>query len=151
MDALDLKIIETLRGRGRISFSELALNLGLSAPSTAERVHRLEEKGIIKGYKALINEKALGDFFMAFITVSLDRSVYRSNLVEIVKGEPGILECHHIAGEGSYLLKTRFKNIDELEHLVNNVLKEIPGVSKTVSTIVLSTIKEEGSDVTPER
>ena len=148
MDDLDYKIVNVLRSRGRISFAELATTLGLSSPSTAERVRRLEEKGVIKGYKALINEKAIGPHFIAFITISLDRPVYRSNLVEIVGAQKCILECYHIAGEGSYLLKADLRSIDELEHLVNNVLKEVPGVLKTVTTIVLATVKEEGFNVT---
>ena len=142
LDDLDSKILRLLERNGRISWSELGQSLQMSATSAAERVKRLEQKGIISGYTAQINYKAIAPYIMAFITVTLDRPAVRFD--QAIHQVSQILECYHIAGEGSYLLKTRCADIDELEKLVNYTIKEIPGVLKTVTTVVLSATKGEG-------
>jgi Lrp/AsnC family leucine-responsive transcriptional regulator len=142
VDSLDLKVIRQLMERARITWAELGALLGLSAPGAADRVHKLEEKGIIKGYCALIDPEAVGYGLAAFIAIFLEKPEHRKNFLEIVRQKPEIQECHHIAGEEDYLLKVRCRSTRDLERLVSEELKSIPGIVKTRTTIILSTVKE---------
>lgn len=128
--------------QGRITWSELAGILELSAPATAERVRRLEERKIIKGYTALIDPEAVGCELTAFIAVTLERPEHRAAFLQRVQELAEIQECHHVTGEDDYLLKVRCRNTKDLEQLVSENLKGLPGILRTRTTIVLSTTKE---------
>ncbi|HIK46489.1 MAG TPA: Lrp/AsnC family transcriptional regulator [Leptolyngbyaceae cyanobacterium M65_K2018_010] len=142
LDEFDIKILLTLVNRGRITWAELASQLGLSAPATADRVKRLEERGIIEGYSAQLNAEALGLDLTAFIAVTLDQPRHRDGFLALVQSTAEILECHHVTGDDDYLLKVRCRNTKALEGLISDRLKSIPGVVKTRTLIVLSTVKE---------
>jgi Lrp/AsnC family transcriptional regulator, leucine-responsive regulatory protein len=142
LDNLDIKILSTLLQRGRITWSELAQQLGLSAPATADRVKRLEERGIIAGYSAQLNTEALGLDLTAFIAVTLDQPRHRQAFLSQVQNTAAILECHHVTGDDDYLLKVRCRNTKALEGLISDRIKSIAGVAKTRTLIVLSTVKE---------
>lgn len=142
LDEMDFKIIGLLKKKGRISWTELGKALNLSSTSSAERVRRLEELGVITGYRATFNQRALGNKIVAFITVTLVRPIEKSTFSQVVKESPLIEECYHIAGEGSYLLKVRCREIEDLETLVNKTLKAIPEVVKTVTIIALTEVKQ---------
>jgi Lrp/AsnC family leucine-responsive transcriptional regulator len=142
MDALDHKLVATLSEEGRISWSDLAARVGLSAPATADRVRRLEERGVIRGYTALVNPDAVGQGLTAFVAVTLDRPQHRQSFLELLEQLPQVLECHHTAGEDDYLLKIRCSGTRELERLVSEKIKNLKGIARTRTTIVLSTVKE---------
>lgn len=142
LDALDFKLLQHLMAQGRITWSELASLLGLSAPATADRVRRLEDKQVIRGYTARLNPEAIGCDLMAFLSVTLERPEHRAAFLELVQQRPEIQECHHVAGDDDYWLKVRCRNTRHLEHLISEVIKGIPGVLRTRTTIVLSTVKE---------
>nr|WP_315990364.1 Lrp/AsnC family transcriptional regulator [Desulforamulus aquiferis] len=142
LNSLDYKLINILLDNGRVTWSELGDSLGLSAPAAAERVRRLEDKGIIKGYSAIVDPELLSFEIVAFISVTLDRPENRGRFLENILRVREIQECHHVAGEEDYLLKVRCTKIKNLEKLISEVLKEIPGVGKTKTTIVLSSEKE---------
>ncbi len=142
MDTLDLKVIGRLMGSARSSWAELGAYLGLSAPAAADRVHKLEQRGIIRGYAALIDPEALGLGLAAFISVTLERPEHRQGFLNLVANTPEILECHHIAGEEDYILKARCRNTRHLEMLLSEQIKSAPGIVKTKTTILLSTVKE---------
>jgi Lrp/AsnC family transcriptional regulator, leucine-responsive regulatory protein len=128
--------------QGRITWSELAGILELSAPAAAERVRRLEERKIIKGYTALIDPEAAGCELTAFIAVTLERPEHRPAFLQRVQELAEIQECHHVTGEDDYLLKVRCRNTKGLEQLISENLKGLPGILRTRTTIVLSTTKE---------
>ncbi|MEO1069494.1 MAG: Lrp/AsnC family transcriptional regulator [Cyanobacteria bacterium J06638_6] len=142
LDGLDVKIMSLLCQRGRMTWSDLAGQLGLSAPATADRVKRLEERGLIAGYSALLNAEALGLDLTAFIAVTLDRPRHRDGFLAAVQANTEILECHHVTGDDDYLLKVRCRHTRALEALITHRLKAIEGVAKTRTLIVLSTVKE---------
>lgn len=143
IDDIDLKILDVLQSKGRISFTQLSEKCNLSITSTAERVKKLEDKKIISGYSAQIDINKISNFLIVFITVTLDRPIAKSQFSLEIEKQDMIKECYHIAGEGSYLLKVICHNIEELENLINKNLKGILGVTKTVTTLVLSTEKDE--------
>lgn len=141
LDEIDSKIIRHLMQQGRTTWSELASLLGLSAPAAADRVRRLEERGVIQGYAAQIDPTAAGCELLAFIAVSLEQSQQRAVFLQTVERLPEIQECHHVTGADDYWLKVRCRNTQALEQLISQELKSIDGL-KTRTTIALSTVKE---------
>lgn len=107
IDALDLKVLSQLMQQARMTWADLATQLGLSAPAAADRVRKLEERGIIQGYVTKVNPDSLGYSLAAFIAVTLEHPRDREGFLAQVQALPEIQECHHIAGDGDYLLKVR--------------------------------------------
>jgi Lrp/AsnC family leucine-responsive transcriptional regulator len=142
LDVLDLKVLSQLMQQARMTWADLAAQLGLSAPAAADRVRKLEERGIIQGYLTKVDAPSLGYDLTAFIAITLEHPRDRDSFLAEVHAVAEIQECHHIAGDGDYLLKVRCQGTRGLERLITNVLKEIPGVIQTRTTIVLSTLKE---------
>lgn len=142
LNDVDFKAIQYLMAQGRITWSELAGILELSAPATADRVRRLEERNVIQGYAALVDPKMVNCGLTAFVSISLDKSKHRNTFLKKIQSLAEVQECHHITGEDDYLLKVRCRDTAELERLVGEDLKGLTGVSKTRTTIVLSTAKE---------
>jgi Lrp/AsnC family transcriptional regulator, leucine-responsive regulatory protein len=141
LDDLDYKVLRILQHSGRTKRNELAESVGLSIPSVSERLHKLEQKGIIEGYYAKLNKKAFGLDIMSFIHVNMESSKHYKDLVNRVMKMPQILECYSILGEGSHILKALVKNTEALEKLLGEI-QAWPGVVSTKSTFILSTIKE---------
>ena len=142
LDRVDIKILSALLQQGRMTWSELAGQLGLSAPATADRVKRLEERGMIEGYSARLNAEALGLDLTAFISVTLEQPRHRDGFLAWVQSCAETLECHHITGDDDYLLKVRCRNTKALEALISDHLKAVEGIARTRTLIVLSTVKE---------
>ncbi|MDZ7373479.1 MAG: Lrp/AsnC family transcriptional regulator [candidate division KSB1 bacterium] len=141
LDEIDLEILQTLQRRGRTKRSELADQVGLTIPSVSERLRKLEELGIIRGYAALLDPKKIGLEVMAFIVVELESSRYFDPFVQRALDNDEILECHAITGEGSYLVKARTKDTSTLERLLSEI-RSWPGVANTRTSIVLSSPKD---------
>ena len=143
MDTFDYKALKILLNNGRAAWSEIAATLGMSAPAAAERVRKLEQSGVIKGYTALIDPAAVGLSLTAFVMVNLERPKDRQEFLQKVRSLSQIQECHHIAGDYDYLLKVRCRNTEDLDHILSDEIKGLAGVARTKTTIVLSTLKEE--------
>jgi Lrp/AsnC family leucine-responsive transcriptional regulator len=142
LNEIDSKILQQMMAQGRITWAELATLLELSAPAAADRVRRLEEKGVIQGYTARIDPEAIGCHLTAFIAVTLEHPQHRAAFLQTVQQLPAIQECHHVTGDDDYLLKIRCRHTKDLEHLVSDQIKALPGILRTRTTIVLSTVKE---------
>ena len=141
LDDLDIKILNTLQRSGRTKRNQLAEEVGLSIPSVSERLHKLEEKGILEGYYAKLNKKSFGYDITAYIIVNMESSKYYKGFITKVEKIPQILECYSILGEGSHLLKAVVKNTESLEKLLGD-MQSWPGVVSTKTTYVLSVMKE---------
>jgi Lrp/AsnC family leucine-responsive transcriptional regulator len=142
LDEIDYKILHHLMPQGRMTWSELAQLLDLSAPATADRVRRLEERQVIQSYAAIVNSEAIGYHLTAFIAVTLEHPRHRAAFLQKIQSLPQIQECHHVTGEDDYWLKVRCRHTKDLEQLISEDLKQTPGVLKTRTTIALSTFKE---------
>jgi len=142
VDEIDFKLIRQMMAQARITWSELASLLKLSAPATADRVRRLEERGVIRGYATLVDPKAVGCSLTAFIAVTLERPEHRTPFLQQVQELAQVQECHHVTGDDDYLLKVRCRNTEDLERVISDNLKSLPGIVRTRTTIVLSTLKE---------
>lgn len=142
MDSIDVQIINILKNNARAYLSDISQEIHLSVPATSERLKKLEESGIIAGYTAKLSRKKMKLNLLAYIFVIIENNKYIPNFRSIVSDNEHVLECHHIAGEYDYLLKVVVEDTKALEFFVSNFLKAIPGVGKTLTHIVFSTIKE---------
>ena len=143
MDTADLRILDLLQRNARTTQSEIAREVGLSQPAVADRIHKLEERGVLQGYFARVDAAELGVDITAFIGVGIEHPKFFDGFANKVKGLHEVLECHRVAGEDSYLLKVKTKNTRSLDRLLVEVLRTLPGVTRTHTTIALATIKEE--------
>ena len=142
MDTVDHEILTALMEDGRMTWADLSVRTGLSAPAVAERTHRLEDRGVVRGYAALVNGSQVGAHMTALVAVTMATPTARVGFLRLVHDIVEIQECHHTAGEDDYLLKVRCGGTAELERLVSDVLKGVPGVARTRTTVVLSTVNE---------
>lgn len=149
IDEIDAKILELLQENGRMKRNAISEIVGLSVPSVSERMRKLEERGVITGYHAVLDPKRLHHDITAFIRVSVDGSVNYSEFVADAYTMSEVLEVHSITGEGSHILKIRTRSTTTLERLLSRV-QSLPGVHGTSTSIVLSTFKETRTvDVQP--
>lgn len=143
MDPVDRHILERLQQDSRVTQAELAREVGLAQPTVAERIRKLEERGAIRGYTAKVDAVMLGKEITAFIGVSIEHPSFFDEFSIAVQALDDVLECHRVAGEDSYLLKVKSASPTSLDELLVDVLRRLPGVTRTHTTIVLRSIKEE--------
>jgi Lrp/AsnC family leucine-responsive transcriptional regulator len=142
VDAIDRRLVELLRANARLSYAELARQVGLSAPAVHERVGKMETAGVLRGYHADVDPESIGLGVTALIGVAQDNSGDIDEVISTLNGMAAIESCYFMAGEESFLLKARVGTIAELEHLIVR-LNRTPGVARTRTTVALST-KWEG-------
>ena len=143
MDDLDLRLLDLLQSDGRRTQLELSREVGLSQPAVAERIRKLEGRGVITGYAARVDAAKLGKDITAFIGVSIEHPKYFDGFARKVLAMPEVLEAHRVAGQDSYILKVKTANTKTLDQLLVETLRTISGVTRTHTTIVLTSIKEE--------
>ena len=148
LDAIDYKLLDLLQRSARVTQLEMAAAVGLSQPAVAERMRKLEQEGIITGYTARVDGRKLGKDIIAFIGVRIEHPKYNAGFAKRILALPDVLECHRITGPDSYLLKVVTEDTHSLDRLISDLLRHIPGVTRTVTTVVTSSIKE-GSHITP--
>lgn len=135
LDAVDVRILSALTADARVSVAELARLVGLSAPSAAERVRRLEESGVIEGYAASIDPRALGLAVAAWLRV---RPVPGglAKVADILRSLPEIVECDRVTGEDCFVARAHFKSIEDLEGLIDRIIP----YAMTTTSIIQSTL-----------
>lgn len=143
MDGTDADIIELLQLDARRGQQDIASRVHLSQPAVAERIKKIEERGLIRGYVARVDPTKLGQDVTAFVGVGISHPKYFDGFAKRVAALPEILEAHRVAGRESYLLKIRTTNTRTLDDILIRVLRTIPGVTRTETTVVLASIKEE--------
>lgn len=144
LDDLDKAILQLLQTAGRISNVELANQINLSPPAIHARLKRLEQRGYIRQYVALLDREKFGYDMLCFIEVSLQlhQSEQVENFRQLMQQMPEVLECHHVTGEYDYLLKIIVRNRAELERFVVKRLTPIPGIARIHTSLVLSEVKQ---------
>ncbi len=140
IDDIDKQILSIVQNDGRISNAEIARQVNLAASAVLERIRKLEERGVIKGYSASVDPKAVGFGLTAFVSVRT--SDCGDGTDELLAQIPEVLEVHDVAGEDSYLLKVRASSPEDLAVLLREKLRSIPTVVTTRTTVVLQTVKE---------
>jgi DNA-binding Lrp family transcriptional regulator len=143
LDQTDWRLLDALQRDGAATNAALAEAIGLSASQLSRRRQRLEESGVISGYRALIAPEGVGLLVTAFIHVALDTHS-RDNAKrfrDLVRLTPAVLEAHALTGEADYLLKVAVGNLKEMSALINDVLLPHDSVARVRSEIVLETLK----------
>ncbi len=114
------KILAAIQRDGRISLKALADECGLSLPATSERLKRLEESGVVTGYRAEVNASAVGYGVMAIVGMTTPQT-YKAKLITMLQSMPEVLECLHVTGQDSFLLRVLTKDISHLERFVGSI------------------------------
>ncbi len=143
LDELDQKILAIVQRDGRITNADLAQQIHLSPPAAHARLKRLQARGIIRGFVALLDHERLGYDLMALIHVTLAQH-QRERVQEFraaIQTMPQVLECFHVTGEYDYLLKVVVRNRQELERFLVETLTPAPGVGRIHTNVVVSVIK----------
>ncbi|WP_031479628.1 Lrp/AsnC family transcriptional regulator [Maridesulfovibrio frigidus] len=141
IDETDRKILTILQLNGRISNADIARKVGMAPSAVLERVRKLESKGILVGYEAIVDPKSVDRSLTAFIYVNASEGVGATRTGAELAKVPGVLEVHYCAGRDSYLIKVRCEDTDGLAIMLGRIGR-IDTVRDTNSTIVLNTIKE---------
>jgi Lrp/AsnC family leucine-responsive transcriptional regulator len=153
LDRWDRRILTILAEDGRLPVAALADRIGLSRTPTLARLRRLESAGVIRGYRAVIDQAWLGRQHVAFAEVKLSdtRAAALAEFNAAVRAVPGIEECHMIAGSFDYLLKVRTENIAAYRRLLGETLSALPHVAQTSTFVAMEAVKDLGDAPAPRR
>jgi Lrp/AsnC family leucine-responsive transcriptional regulator len=138
LDAIDRGILEGLQDNCKQSLAVLGEKVGLSAPSVVDRIHKLEEAGVILGCAAQLDARRLGRDVTAFIGVSTDRPAAIRSVGREVALIDEVLECHHVTGSHTLMLKLKTRSTQTLKGLIDRI-RDLDGVTRTETMVVLST------------
>jgi Lrp/AsnC family leucine-responsive transcriptional regulator len=144
MDDIDKKIVKLLSANARATLSELAGEIALSLPAISERLKKLEASGVIRQYTTILDPAKLNKHLMALMFLRFDNPKHGDRFAELSKAEPEIKECYYITGDFDYSLKILTENTGTLEKLLTRI-KNAPGVVKTQTIVILSTITDSPS------
>ncbi len=143
MDQLDRKILRTLMANARTSNAELARECGVAPSTILERIRRLEDRGVLRGYIAEVDPEALGYTVRAVVLVTLDQhevSCIRT-FEEEIRSIPFVRSCQHLSGRFDYLVRLAARDVNHLGELIKERIAAIPGIGKAESFLVFSDIK----------
>jgi Lrp/AsnC family leucine-responsive transcriptional regulator len=142
IDETDATILDLLQENARISQAEVARVVGLTPSAVLERIRKLESRGIVKGYAALVDPHAVEQSMLAFVAVRSAAAPGDESIARGLAQCPEVLEVHHVAGDDCYLVKVRARDAEHIGQLLRHRFGRIPGVVSTRTTIVLETVKE---------
>jgi Lrp/AsnC family leucine-responsive transcriptional regulator len=142
LDDTDLQILELLQANARETQVEIAKAVGLAPSAVQERIRKLEARGTLKGFTALIEPRVLDLGLLAFVAVRSDEAEAENQIATHLGNQPEVLEVHHVAGDDCYLIKVRTSDAEHLGQLLRTRIARIAGVRSTRTTIVLETVKE---------
>ena len=152
MDAIDRKILRLLAADARSSYQAIADGVGLSRPAVMERVKRLEEARYVRGYRVELDRGRAGFPVTAFVNVRYGNSTYVGDEPRMrqLEKHPGVLECHHVAGDDCYILKVVAPDLDGLQSILRDIVGGGDQQLNTRTTIVLGTVFEKSGLTVPE-
>lgn len=142
INSRDTQILNILQENARVSNAEIARRLGVAPSAVFERIRKLEEKGVLRGYHAEMDSRALGLGQLAFMFIRSNDRPGAVGTAEQLAKIPEILELHHVAGEDCFLAKVRVRDAEALGRLLRERLSGIETITSTRTTIVLDTVKE---------
>jgi len=143
LDASDRTILAILQENARTPNSEIARRIGLAPSAVLERIRKLERAGYIRAYVAILDEKKLGHDITAFVEIFVEHPKFEKAFIESASALDEVLECHHITGEFSLLLKVRVTDMTAFRRLLIEKLNTLRGVRQTRTVMVLATAKEQ--------
>jgi Lrp/AsnC family leucine-responsive transcriptional regulator len=138
VDDIDRRLVRTLLADARTPYAELARQVGLSAASAHERVRKLERDGVLRGSTAVVDARAIGLGVSALVSLQQREGVDADDIVAGLEDVPEVEDCWFVAGEEAFVVKVRVADLDDLDRTLR-VLRHVPGVTRTRTTVVLST------------
>ncbi|MGE4298992.1 MAG: Lrp/AsnC family transcriptional regulator [Desulfovibrionaceae bacterium] len=143
LDEKDMGILRALQQDGRTPNAKLAEQVALSEAACWRRLKRLQDGGVIEGYEAVLNRRALGFGVLSFVQLSCNQhsEEVTRELERIVLDNPNVLSCHNTTGDDDFLLQVVAKDLDDYSRFVENVLRKIPGATNIRSNISLRELK----------
>lgn len=142
MDEIDRRILDLLQRDGKISQARIADAVGLTTPSVNERIKKLETRGFIRRFTALLDPHLLGMPIVAYIDVGLEHPRFERPFLEEIEGLPDVQECCAISGEFGYRLKVRARDVEHLERVLREKIQTLRGVVRTRVDLSLSVKKD---------
>ena len=136
LDSIDVQILNMLIENGRISYTDIAKEVGMKPPSVIDRIKKMESDGIIYDYTARVDYRKMGFDMVAFVGIVMDNPVYIDDFENV---DEDIVECYHVTGDFTLLLKVITKNTNTLAGIIRK-LRELPGVASTNTILVFSTM-----------
>ena len=143
IDERDHKILDLVQRDAKLAQAEIAKRVGLSTAAVNERLRKLESAGVIRGWAAIVDPRAVGIGITAYVDVFIEHPRFEPAFLAKVRSLDAVQECHHITGEFSLLLKLRVRDIEALQRLLLEEINPMDGVRQTRTSLVLSTVKEE--------
>ena len=145
LDAVDMEILRALQKNARLTTKELAAMVNLSTTPVFERVKRLEQRGYVKGYVAVLDAEKLGRGFVVFCSVKMRRigREIAEDFARVVRSIPEVTECYNISGSYDYLLKIHAPNMKYYQEFVLNILGNIDHLGSLESTFVMDEIRHD--------
>lgn len=144
IDTLDERILSELQLNGRLTMKALAERVGLSSPAMIERVRRLEERGVLAGYRAVVDPAAIGRTLTALVSAEVDRR-HHDMFLNRLRSEPAVEECHRVTGDRTFILKVHVSSTEELELFID----ELADVGARCSTSLVLSSPIVGAPVVP--
>jgi Lrp/AsnC family transcriptional regulator, leucine-responsive regulatory protein len=138
LDEIDRRLVTALQADARLSYRALGRQIGLSQPAVADRVRRLEESGVLTGYRAGVDRGRAGLPVTAFLRVTCTGDKFRA-VHRLAEDLPAVLECHHVTGEACFVVKVAAADLAGLERTIDRFREH----GETVSSVVLSSIVED--------
>jgi Lrp/AsnC family leucine-responsive transcriptional regulator len=142
LDEIDRALLQALQRDGQVPYAELGTLVGLSASTVNDRLKRLKAKGVLRRITAEVSPASVGRELLVFLLVELGDMKQETAFVARMRAAPEVLECHHVAGDYSYLLKLRLTGTAHLERFLAEQVKPTAGIQRTHSIIALSSVKE---------
>lgn len=141
-DDVDLQILTILQENARTTQSDIAKAVGLAPSAVMERVRKLEARGAIREYVAVLHPQVVDRALLAFVAVKTSEYGPEQPSARALAQLPDVLEIHHVAGEDCFFLKVRARDAEHLGQMLRQQIAAVPGVTSTRTTIVLETVKE---------
>ena len=145
LDATDRRLLDELQRDARVSLAELGRRVGLSSPAVAERVRRLQDEGVIRGFHADVDPRALGYTLTVIVRVR-PAPRQRAKVAELARETPEVVECHRITGEDCFFLKAHVRDVEHLEEVIDRFATH---GQTTTSVMQTSPVPGRGVDLGP--
>lgn len=142
IDEIDRQILTMLQANARVTNAEIARTVGMAPSAILERIRKLEKRGVVRGYSARVDPRALGYGLLAFVRLKAGEMGRSAEILDRLAAIPEVQEVHLVVGDDCFHVKVRVRDTDALARLLQERLQRIDGIGSTTTTIVLRTAKE---------
>lgn len=149
VDDIDLAILRLLSDNARISNAEMGRRVGLAPSAIFQRIRKLENNGVIRGYTALVEPRELGFHISAFVMIGTNENAGDHDTAALLAQIPAVREVHRVVGEDCFFVRVQVPDTDTLTYVLDDCIRTVPSVASTRTTIILKTAKQEAGPPIP--